>query len=71
MKGYLTKTSNSEREINSNESYFQILVWSAEGWENLFLTDAELKRIRERAEKNKDMCQTPSWVDKLCKSLGM
>ena len=71
MKGYLTQIINSEREINSNESYSQILVWSDQGWENLFLTEAELKRIRERAEKNKDMCQTPSWVDKLCKSLGM
>jgi hypothetical protein len=70
MKGYLKEVTNEERELNSDMSYFQILVWNGEKWETLLLTDSELERIRERSEKNEDMSLAPSWMDKFCKMIG-
>ena len=70
MKGYLKEVTNAEQEVNSDMTYFQILVWNGEKWETLLLTDSELERIRERSEKNEDMLLDPSLMDKFCKMVG-
>ncbi len=70
MKGYLKEVENTDRELNSNATYFQILVWNGKEWETLLMTGAELERIRTRSSKNTDMIVSPSFWDKLSKWLG-
>ncbi len=70
MKVYLEEVDNAIHEINSDSTYFRTMVWNGEKWETLLLTDSELKRVRERSEKNDDLDIKPSWMDKFCKLLG-
>ena len=71
MKGNMSKADNSSREINSDKSYYQTLVWNGAIWETLLITDGEMVRIRAWAGKNEDMVLQPSWLDKLLRWLGL
>ena len=64
--GHLAKVQNLDRRFGAHRAYHGVLVVDEKGqFETLMLTDADLKRSRERAAKNPEDEIQPTWKDKL------
>lgn len=65
--GKLHRTRNLDRRFGSGRVYWRVMVvhTDEERYETLLLTEADLRRLRERAKKNPEDCLEPSWADRL------
>ena len=64
--GKLNYIYNLDKHHAANRGYYYALVYDAveRKYENLMITDGEMKKIRERARKNPEDTTKPSWFDK-------
>ena len=64
--GKLNYIYNLDKHHAANRGYYYALVYDAveRKYENLMITDCEMKKIRERARKNPEDTTKPSWFDK-------
>ncbi len=65
--GKLNYIFNLDKHHAANKGYYRVLVFDSveRRYENLVITDSEMKKIRERANKNPEDLVGPSWFDKL------
>ena len=65
--GRLNYINNLDKHHAANKGYYRALVYDSveRRYENLIITDSEMKKIRERAKKNPEDIAVPSWLDKL------
>lgn len=61
MIGKVEKIKNKEKADTAADSYYRVVVYSKGSFLNLLLTQSDLNRVAERAEKNEEDCKTPSW----------
>ena len=64
--GKLNYIYNLDKHQAANKGYYYALVYDSveRKYENLMITDGEMKKIRERARKNPEDIAKPSWFDK-------
>ena len=65
--GRLNYIFNLDKHHAANKGYYSALVFDAveRRYENLIITDSEMKKIRARANKNPEDLVQPSWLDQL------
>tara|TARA_R110002110_G_scaffold1754_1_gene7687 strand:+ start:133 stop:360 length:228 start_codon:yes stop_codon:yes gene_type:complete len=65
--GKLNYIFNLDKHHAANKGYYRVLVFDSveRRYENLVITDFEMKKIRERANKNPEDLVAPSWFDQL------
>jgi len=64
--GYLNKVFNKEKEGNSKKTYLNLYVKDLEGKIiPLLFTEKELKKAKNRAEKNKEDIPTLNFLSKI------
>ena len=65
--GKLNYIYNLDKHHSANKGYYYALVYDSveRKYENLIITDAEMGKIRARAQKNPEDITKPSWFDKL------
>tara|TARA_R110002033_G_scaffold43678_1_gene85757 strand:+ start:140 stop:367 length:228 start_codon:yes stop_codon:yes gene_type:complete len=65
--GKLNYIFNLDKHHAANKGYYRVLVFDSveRRYENLVITDSEMKKIRERANKNPEDLVAPSWFDQL------
>jgi hypothetical protein len=63
--GKLNYIYNLDKHHSANKGYYYALVFDSveRRYENLIITDAEMKKIRERSRKNPEDAVRPSWLD--------
>ena len=71
--GKLNYIYNLDKHHAANKGYYRALVYDAvEGkYENLMITDGEMKKIRERANKNPEDITQPSWFDRIIATIRL
>jgi hypothetical protein len=71
--GKLNYIYNLDKHHAANKGYYQALVFDSveRRYENLIITDSEMKKIRERAKKNPEDVVRPSWFDQLIATLRL
>jgi len=71
--GRLNYIRNLDRHHAANKGYYCALVYDAveRKYENLMITDGEMKKIRERAMKNPEDITTASWFDRLIATIRL
>tara|TARA_R110000824_G_scaffold348525_1_gene535283 strand:+ start:291 stop:518 length:228 start_codon:yes stop_codon:yes gene_type:complete len=71
--GKLNYIYNLDKHHAANKGYYRALVYDAveRKYENLIITDAEMKKIRERANKNPEDLAQPSWFDMLIATIRL
>tara|TARA_R110000851_G_scaffold223113_1_gene376012 strand:- start:324 stop:563 length:240 start_codon:yes stop_codon:yes gene_type:complete len=65
--GKLNYIYNQDKHQAASKGYHHVLVFDSveRRYENLIITDSEMKKIRERASKNPEDLVAPSWLDRL------
>ena len=65
--GKLNYIFNLDKHHAANKGYYRVLVFDSveRRYENLVITDFEMKKIREGANKNPEDLVAPSWFDQL------
>ena len=71
--GKLNYIFNLDKHHAANKGYYRVLVFDSveRRYENLVITDAEMKKIRERANKNPEDLISPSWFDQFIATLRL
>jgi len=71
--GTLNYIFNLDKHHAANKGYYRVLVFDSveRRYENLVITDSEMKKIRERANKNPEDLVAPSWFDQLIATLRL
>ena len=71
--GKLNYIYNLDKHHAANKGYYHALVYDSveRKYENLIITDAEMGKIRARAEKNPEDAAKPSWLDRLIKVITL
>jgi hypothetical protein len=71
--GKLNYIFNLDKHHAANKGYYRVLVFDSveRRYENLVITDSEMKKIRERANKNPEDLVAPSWFDQLIATLRL
>ena len=71
--GKLNYIHNLDKHHAANKGYYRALVYDAvEGkYENLMITDSEMKKIRARANKNPEDAATASWFDRIIATIRL
>ena len=71
--GKLNYIHNLDRHHAANKGYYHALVFDAveRRYENLIITDSEMKKIRERSRKNPEDAIQPSWFDQLIATIRL
>ena len=71
--GKLNYIYNLDKHQAANKGYYYALVYDAveRKYENLIITDGEMKKIRARASKNPEDITKPGWLDKLIAALTL
>ena len=71
--GKLNYIYNLDKHHSANKGYYYALVYDSveRKYENLMITDGEMKKIRARAHKNPEDIAKPSWFDKLVTKLTL
>ena len=71
--GKLNYIYNLDKHQAANKGYYYALVYDSveRKYENLMITDGEMKKIRARAQKNPEDIAKPSWFDKLVTKLTL
>ena len=65
--GQLNYIYNLDKHHAANKGYYHALVFDSveRRYENLIITDSEMKKIRERSSKNPEDIVQPSWLDQI------
>ena len=71
--GRLNYINNLDKHHAANKGYYRALVYDAvEGkYENLMITDGEMKKIRARANKNPEDTAVASWLDRIIATIRL
>ncbi len=71
--GKLNYIYNLDKHQAANKGYYHALVFDSveRKYENLIITDGEMKKIRERANKNPEDLATASWFDRLIATIRL
>jgi len=71
--GELNYIYNLDKHQAANKGYYRALVYDSveRRYENLIITDGEMKKIRYRADKNPEDIAVPSWIDKLVAAIRL
>ena len=71
--GKLNYIYNLDKHHAANKGYYRALVFDAveRRYENLIITDSEMKKIRERARKNPEDLAQPSWFDMIIATIRL
>jgi hypothetical protein len=71
--GKLNYIYNLDKHHAANKGYYRALVFDSveRKYENLMITDGEMKKIRERARKNPEDTATASWFDKFIATIRL
>ena len=71
--GKLNYIYNIDKHHAANKGYYCALVFDAveRRYENLIITDSEMKKIRERASKNPEDIVSPSWFDMIIATIRL
>jgi len=71
--GKLNYIYNLDKHHAANKGYYRALVYDAvEGkYENLMITDGEMKKIRARANKNPEDTAVASWLDRIIATIRL
>jgi len=71
--GKLNYIFNLDKHHAANKGYYRVLVFDSveRRYENLVITDSEMKKIRERANKNPEDLISPSWFDHFIATLRL
>jgi|TARA_R110000787_G_scaffold61162_1_gene138629 hypothetical protein len=71
--GKLNYIHNLDKHHAANKGYYRALVFDAveRKYENLIITDSEMKKIRARALKNPEDLTQPSWFDMLIATIRL
>ena len=71
--GKLNYIHNLDKHHAANIGYYRALVFDAveRKYENLIITDSEMKKIRARALKNPEDLTQPSWFDMLIATIRL
>lgn len=67
--GVMDKKKNEEKAPSAAEKYWRVLIKIDGELETLLLTDSELKRCRDRSQKNPEDLVAPTLVDTI-RSMG-
>ena len=71
--GKLNYIFNLDKHHAANKGYYRVLVFDSveRRYENLVITDSEMKKIRERANKNPEDLTQPTWFDQFIATLRL
>ena len=71
--GKLNYIYNLDKHHAANKGYYRALVYDAveRKYENLMITDGEMKKIRARANKNPEDTAVASWFDRLIATIRL
>jgi hypothetical protein len=71
--GKLNYIFNLDKHHAANKGYYRVLVFDSveRRYENLVITDSEMKKIRERANKNPEDLTQPTWFDQLIATIRL
>ncbi len=71
--GRLSYIHNLDKHHAANKGYYRALVYDAveRKYENLMITDGEMKKIRERVRKNPEDLAIASWFDRLIATIRL
>jgi len=71
--GKLNYIYNLDKHHAANKGYYRALVYDAveRKYENLIITDGEMKKIRERAMKNPEDAAVASWLDRIIATIRL
>tara|TARA_R110002033_G_scaffold65703_1_gene116874 strand:+ start:1235 stop:1462 length:228 start_codon:yes stop_codon:yes gene_type:complete len=71
--GKLNYIYNLDKHHAANKGYYHALVFDSveRRYENLIITDSEMKKIRERSRKNPEDAIQPSWFDQLIATIRL
>jgi len=71
--GKLNYIYNLDKHHSANKGYYYALVYDSveRKYENLMITDGEMKKIRARAQKNPEDLISPSWFDQFIATLRL
>ena len=71
--GKLNYIYNIDKHQAANKGYYHALVFDSveRRYENLIITDGEMKKIRARANKNPEDLISPSWFDQFIATLRL
>ena len=71
--GKLNYIYNLDKHHAANKGYYRVLVFDSveRQYENLVITDSEMKKIRERAKKNPEDLVSPTWFDQFIATLRL
>jgi len=71
--GRLNYIYNLDKHQAANKGYYRALVFDAveRRYENLIITDGEMKKIRARALKNPEDATQPSWLDMIIATIRL
>jgi hypothetical protein len=71
--GKLNYIYNLDKHHAANKGYYRVLVFDSveRRYENLVITDSEMKKIRERAKKNPEDLVSPTWFDQFIATLRL
>ena len=67
--GVMDKRKNQEKVPSAADKYWRVLIKIDGEFETLLLTDSELKRCRDRSQKNPEDLVTPTFMDTV-RSMG-
>ena len=71
--GKLNYIFNLDKHHAANKGYYRVLVFDSveRRYENLVITDSEMKKIRDRANKNPEDLTQPTWFDQLIATIRL
>ena len=71
--GKLNYIYNLDKHHAANKGYYRALVYDAveRKYENLMITDGEMKKIRERTRKNPEDSASASWFDRIIATIRL
>ena len=71
--GRLNYIYNLDKHHAANKGYYRALVYDAveRKYENLMITDSEMKKIRARANKNPEDAAVASWFDRIIATIRL
>ena len=71
--GKLNYIFNLDKHHAANKGYYRVLVFDSveRRYENLVITDSEMKKIRDRANKNPEDLTQPTWFDQFIATLRL
>ena len=71
--GKLNYIFNLDKHRAANKGYYSVLVFDSveRRYENLVITDSEMKKIRTRANKNPEDLTQPTWFDQFIATIRL